>query len=583
MTSSSIHTTALPYRPNATGSQAPKARWLKVTVDGKQFAVGGSRVHFRGVTYGTFRPRADGHAFPNGTSSNGLRRHRAGRIQHGRTYTLPPDDVVELAADWGLRAARRRVLRRLAVRSSALRPASAEAWRATARRSCVRSPPARRQRAVLGIVLGNELPADVVRWVGTTAPSASSRAGGGRRCRGRHPTAQDLRELPDDRIPRDRRRSTFSRSTCTSRTGADLRRYLTKLHHLAGDRPLVLGEVGLHAGPARRRARRPTSRASSSRPPWNAASPAPALFSWTDEWWVGDAGGRRLALRPHAGRPLAETRARGSPRTCEPSHGRGPRRATGRRSRRRLRLQRGGDARRVPPPHLRARLSGPRGDRRRRRIHRRDRGHRRCTRTCELHSSSARRAVAGRATSASPALAASWSPYLDTDAYPTPEWPYYLALGSTAGRPEGRRPERSRPSAIRGRARRGAVARAVRCTCSPPTTAPSTCPVATWRSGRAVLEVGGFDPVYTSAGDDVDMCWKVLDPGREIGFHPAAGRCVAPPPPGRVGAYLRQQRGYGRARHWSGSAPEPVHRLGRDRAGWARSTPRACRHSRASA
>ncbi len=28
----------------------------------------------------------------------------------------------------------------------------------------------------------------------------------------------------------------------------DFRRYLTKLHHLAGDRPLVLGELGIPAG-----------------------------------------------------------------------------------------------------------------------------------------------------------------------------------------------------------------------------------------------------------------------------------------------------------------------------------------------
>jgi hypothetical protein len=28
----------------------------------------------------------------------------------------------------------------------------------------------------------------------------------------------------------------------------DFRRYLTRLHHLAGDRPLVLGEVGISAG-----------------------------------------------------------------------------------------------------------------------------------------------------------------------------------------------------------------------------------------------------------------------------------------------------------------------------------------------
>ena len=44
--------------------------------------------------------------------------------------------------------------------------------------------------------------------------------------------------------------------------------------------------------------------------------------------------------------------------------------------------------------------------------------------------------------------------------------------------------------------------------------------MAFWR--ELLDEVGGFDPVYTSAGDDVDLCWRVLDRGWEIGFHPAA-------------------------------------------------------------
>jgi O-antigen biosynthesis protein len=37
----------------------------RVVVDGKQFAVDGARFRFRGVTYGTFRPREDGARFPD--------------------------------------------------------------------------------------------------------------------------------------------------------------------------------------------------------------------------------------------------------------------------------------------------------------------------------------------------------------------------------------------------------------------------------------------------------------------------------------------------------------------------------------
>jgi hypothetical protein len=61
----------------------------------------------------------------------------------------------------------------------------------------------------------------------------------------------------------------------------------------------------------------------------------------------------------------------------------------------------------------------------------------------------------------------------------------------------------------------------------------------------ALVEVGGFDPVFTAAGDDVDLCWRVLDKGWEIGFHPAALVWHHRRPTART--YLRQQRGYGRA------------------------------------
>src|SRR5258708_39301655 len=56
-------------------------------------------------------------------------------------------------------------------------------------------------------------------------------------------------------------------------------------------------------------------------------------------------------------------------------------------------------------------------------------------------------------------------------------------------------------------------------------------------------KLGGFDPIYMVAGDDVDFCWRVLDRGWEIDFPPAA--LVWHHTRATVGAYLRQQRGYG--------------------------------------
>ncbi len=62
---------------------------------------------------------------------------------------------------------------------------------------------------------------------------------------------------------------------------------------------------------------------------------------------------------------------------------------------------------------------------------------------------------------------------------------------------------------------------------------------------EALLEIGGFNPVYTAAGDDVDACWKLEDRGRSIRF--AGAGFVWHVARRSVRAYLRQQRGYGRA------------------------------------
>jgi hypothetical protein len=62
---------------------------------------------------------------------------------------------------------------------------------------------------------------------------------------------------------------------------------------------------------------------------------------------------------------------------------------------------------------------------------------------------------------------------------------------------------------------------------------------------QALLRLGGFDPQFRVAGDDVDICWRFLDSGLKIGFAPAA--LVWHHRRSTIGAYLRQQKGYGRS------------------------------------
>src|SRR5690606_24129277 len=57
--------------------------------------------------------------------------------------------------------------------------------------------------------------------------------------------------------------------------------------------------------------------------------------------------------------------------------------------------------------------------------------------------------------------------------------------------------------------------------------------------------VGGFDPQFRVAGDDVDVCWRVQDRGWTLGYSPAA--VVWHHRRRTLRAYWRQQRGYGAA------------------------------------
>jgi GT2 family glycosyltransferase len=61
----------------------------------------------------------------------------------------------------------------------------------------------------------------------------------------------------------------------------------------------------------------------------------------------------------------------------------------------------------------------------------------------------------------------------------------------------------------------------------------------------ALVEIGGFDPVFRRAGDDVDVCWRLQHAGHKIGFSPSG--FVWHYRRSSIREYLRQQKGYGEA------------------------------------
>lgn len=551
----------------------------KVYVDGKFFARNGTRFPFRGVTYGTFAPRGDGAMFPERERvKRDFESMREAGFTVVRTYAPPPDDVLDVAADWGLRIlvgidyADWRILvgtsRR--ERHRITRDAAASV-RAHARRL-------RDRDEVLGVVVGNEIPADVVRWLGTGRVS------------------RDLRSLID--VVRDEdpeQLVTYANFPTTEylpledvdfamfnvflHRPADLRRYLTRLHHIAGDRPLVLGEIGADAGTTIEAEEQQAAllehqlmiAVERGVAGWS-------LFSWTDEWWV-DApveawhfGLTRLDRSPRPSLAVASrwnhidvpdlseewpsasvvicaynaaaTLEECLEKTCAMEYPNyevvvvddGSTDATAE------------IARRFP----RVRLL-----------------------TIEHAGLSVARNEGYRA--ASHELIA----YLDSDAYPTEHWLYYLVLGmedrTVAGVGGPNVPPPDDPDSAQRVAQAPGGPLHVLLSDDRAEHVPG-CNMAFWR--YALEEVGGFDPIYTAAGDDVDVCWKVLDRGYDIAFHPAALVWHHRRPGLRT--YLRQQRGYGKAealveaRHpdrftpagsarWRGRIYSPIARLDRQR------------------
>jgi hypothetical protein len=61
----------------------------------------------------------------------------------------------------------------------------------------------------------------------------------------------------------------------------------------------------------------------------------------------------------------------------------------------------------------------------------------------------------------------------------------------------------------------------------------------------ALQAIDGFDVRYRTAGDDVDLCWRLTERGYTLGFR--AGAMVWHHRRGEVKTYWRQQVGYGRA------------------------------------
>src|SRR5438445_8251536 len=208
---------------------------------GKFLFVGHEKLYVRGTTYGTFRPRADGSEVPEPdiVASDFATMAICG-INAVRTYTVPPRWLLDTAQRHGLRVMVglpvERYIGFLADKAKGA-PDIEELVRSGVRR-CAGHP------AVLCYAIGNEIPASVARWFGRRRVE--------RYLERLYRAAKE--EAPESLITYVNYPSTeylrldFLDLLCFNvylESPERLEAYLARLHTLAGERPLLMSEIGL--------------------------------------------------------------------------------------------------------------------------------------------------------------------------------------------------------------------------------------------------------------------------------------------------------------------------------------------------
>ena len=158
--------TTVPRAPSSRVRLDGGARGVEPRVDGKFLRVGGERFYVRGVTYGTFAETELG-LFPSRERvKEDLAAMAAAGINTVRTYTVPGSEIFDLAEEAGLKlltgvwwddpryldTTDRESWKKMASEARAAVKEAAESYAG--------------HPALLGFVLGNEIPSPVVRWHG---------------------------------------------------------------------------------------------------------------------------------------------------------------------------------------------------------------------------------------------------------------------------------------------------------------------------------------------------------------------------------------------------------------------------------
>lgn len=506
-------------------------------VRGKFLFVGDEKFYVRGVTYGSFRPDADGCEFPQ---HEVVERDFAAMAASGfnalRTYTAPPRWLLDVAAGHGLRVMvglpweqhvtflddRRRVR------------SIEERVRAGVQR-CVGHP------AVLCYVIGNEIPSSIVRWYGRRRIErflrrlqriAKAEDPDGLVTYVNYPTTEylDLSFLD------------FLSFNVYLESPEQFEAYLARLQNLAGDHPLVLAEMGLDS---RRNGEEQQARSLDwqIRCAFAGGCTGAFVFAWTDEWHRGgydiedwDFG---LVDRDRLPKPALEAvRAAyaGAPFPAD-----------------------------LPWPRISVVVCSYNGERTIRdcldglmrldypdfEVIVVDDGSTDATASIAREYpfrliSTENRGLSSARNTGMEAATGEIVAFTDDDARPDPHWLTYLAASFLRGDYTGVGGPNIPPAGD------GPIADCVANAPGGPVPVLLSDTVAehipgcnmAFRRDR-LMAIGGFDPRYRAAGDDVDVCWRLQERGWTLGFSPAA--MVWHHRRNSVKTYWRQQQGYGKA------------------------------------
>jgi glycosyltransferase involved in cell wall biosynthesis len=510
----------------------------RIRVHGKFFFAGNKKHFVKGVTYGPFAQGSHGSQFPEPPMvDKDFALMREAGVNTVRVFTVPPIWLLDATHRAGLKLLiGLSWAEHIAFLDSAAIQAEIRKTVAAGVRNCSRHP------AVFGYLVGNEIPPDIVRWHGAEAVRRFVQS----------LAASVKDEDPEALISYANFPSTeyltidFTDFTCFNVYLHDetaFCRYIARLHNLAVDQPLVLTEFGVdsmrHGEEEQRRILSWQVRSA-----FESGVAGTFVFAWTDEWFTGGhlIEDWAFGLVDHERRPKPSFREVASQYKdiLPPSLGRYPRVSV---------VVCAYNAERTIDRCLASLsvLNYPDyevivvNDGSRDRTLEIAEGYSFCRIISQPNKGLSIARNEGAAAASGEIVA-----YTDSDCVADPDWLSYLVAKmeasnlSACGGPNFPPPEDALVPAVVAVAPGG------------PTHVLISDEVAEHIAGcnmafarEALLRLGGFDPIYRAAGDDVDICWRFQDAGYVIGFSPAA--LVWHFRRNTVSAYLNQQRGYGKA------------------------------------